>query len=54
MTDLTGVDSHGISMLMTYAGMRQAGMLGLQSRPGVVRETGGTAFLSGARHENPD
>ena len=46
-TDLMGIDSHGISMLMTYEEMRQAGGLRLQSRPSVVRDMGCTALLDG-------
>ena len=46
-TDLMGIDSHGVSMLMMYEEMRQAGMLKLQSRPSVVREMGCTALLDG-------
>ena len=46
-TDLMGIDSHGISMLMTYEEMRQAGGLRLQSRPSVVRDLGCTALLDG-------
>lgn len=47
-TDLMGVDSHGVSMLMMYEEMRQSGMLNLQGRPSVVREMGCTALLDGA------
>lgn len=46
-TDLLGVDSHGVSMLMMYEDMRNAGMLSLQARPTVVRDRGCTALLDG-------
>jgi LDH2 family malate/lactate/ureidoglycolate dehydrogenase len=46
-TDLLGVDSHGISMLMMYDDMRQAGILQLQARPSVVRDRGCTALVDG-------
>jgi LDH2 family malate/lactate/ureidoglycolate dehydrogenase len=46
-TDLIGVDSHGISMLMLYERMRLAGQLRLQARPKVVRENACTALVDG-------
>lgn len=46
-TDLLGVDSHGVSMLMMYEDMREAGMLALDARPAVVRDRGCTALLDG-------
>ncbi|QWF49615.1 Ldh family oxidoreductase [Bordetella hinzii] len=46
-TDLLGVDSHGVSMLMMYEEMRGSGMLSLTSRPAVVRDRGCTALLDG-------
>ncbi len=46
-TDLMGIDSHGVSMLMMYEELRQAGALKLQSRPSVLREIGCTALLDG-------
>lgn len=46
-TDLMGVDSHGISMLMLYERMRMAGQLRLQARPRVVRENACTALVDG-------
>ncbi len=46
-TDLIGVDSHGISMLMLYERMRTAGQLQLQARPQVVRENACTALVDG-------
>lgn len=46
-TDLAGIDSHGISMLMMYEDMRRAGSLNLQGRPAIVRETPVTALIDG-------
>jgi len=37
-TDLIGVDSHGVSMLMDYDDARRKGKLNLKARPRVVRE----------------
>jgi LDH2 family malate/lactate/ureidoglycolate dehydrogenase len=37
-TDLAGVDSHGLSMLMDYDASRRKGKLNLKARPRVVRE----------------
>ncbi len=44
-TDLSGVDSHGISMLMSYDESRRAGRLKLNARPRVVRENPVTALV---------
>ncbi len=44
-TDLAGVDSHGISMLMLYEELRSAGKLNLQAHPAIVREGPVTALL---------
>jgi LDH2 family malate/lactate/ureidoglycolate dehydrogenase len=44
-TDLAGIDSHGISMLMLYEDLRSAGRLNLQARPAVVREGPVTALV---------
>jgi len=44
-TDLMGIDSHGVSMLMMYEELQEAGALKLQSRPSVVRDIGCTALL---------
>src|SRR5512140_1032358 len=44
-TDLAGIDSHGISMLMLYEELRAAGRLNLQARPRVVREGPVTALV---------
>jgi LDH2 family malate/lactate/ureidoglycolate dehydrogenase len=44
-TDLLGVDSHGLSMLMTYEEGVQAGRIKLGARPRVVRDSGPTALL---------
>jgi LDH2 family malate/lactate/ureidoglycolate dehydrogenase len=46
-TDLWGVDSHGISMLMMYEDMKKAGRLNLDARPRVVAQTPATARLDG-------
>jgi LDH2 family malate/lactate/ureidoglycolate dehydrogenase len=44
-TDLFGVDSHGLSMLMTYEEGVQAGRIKIAARPHVVRDTGPTALV---------
>jgi LDH2 family malate/lactate/ureidoglycolate dehydrogenase len=44
-TDLSGVDSHGISMLMDYDQSRLKGKLNLAARPKVVRENAVTALI---------
>lgn len=44
-TDLLGVDSHGISMMMTYEEGVKAGRIRLDARPRVVRDTGPTALV---------
>jgi LDH2 family malate/lactate/ureidoglycolate dehydrogenase len=44
-TDLAGIDSHGVSMLMLYESLRTTGKLNLQARPTVVRETPVTALV---------
>lgn len=44
-TDLSGVDSHGISMLMDYDDSRAKGRLNLQARPRVMRESPVTALV---------
>ncbi|MCK8786391.1 Ldh family oxidoreductase [Roseomonas sp. NAR14] len=46
-TDLMGVDSHGISMLMTYEDLRTKGGLKLDARPRVLRDAPGTALIDG-------
>jgi LDH2 family malate/lactate/ureidoglycolate dehydrogenase len=46
-TDLTGVDSHGISMLPSYEELYRKGQLRIAARPRVLREHGATALLSG-------
>jgi len=46
-TDLLGVASHGVSMLMTYETMHASGRLRLSARPSVVRDRGCTALLDG-------
>lgn len=44
-TDLSGVDSHGVSMLMDYDNSRTNGKLNLQARPRIVRENAVTALV---------
>jgi LDH2 family malate/lactate/ureidoglycolate dehydrogenase len=44
-TDLAGVDSHGVSMLMDYDDYRRRGKLNLKARPKVVREGPVTALV---------
>jgi LDH2 family malate/lactate/ureidoglycolate dehydrogenase len=44
-TDLAGIDSHGISMLMLYETLRAAGRLNLQAQPRIVRENPVTALV---------
>lgn len=44
-TDLIGVDSHGISMLMMYEGMHRSGQLHLDAEPRIVREAPCTALI---------
>jgi len=47
-TDLMGVDSHGLSMLMTYEEGVKEGRIRIAAAPRVLRETGPTALLDGA------
>jgi LDH2 family malate/lactate/ureidoglycolate dehydrogenase len=44
-TDLLGVDSHGVSMLMLYEALVRAGQLNLQAVPRLVRDAPCTALL---------
>ena len=44
-TDLAGIDSHGISMLMLYEDLRSAGRLNLKAQPRIVRENPVTALV---------
>jgi LDH2 family malate/lactate/ureidoglycolate dehydrogenase len=44
-TDLAGVDSHGVSMLMDYDDYRRRGKLNLKANPRVVREGPVTALI---------
>lgn len=44
-TDLIGVDSHGISMLMTYEAKRAEGRFDFTARPRVVKENAVAALL---------
>jgi LDH2 family malate/lactate/ureidoglycolate dehydrogenase len=44
-TDLAGVDSHGVSMLMDYESSKEKGKLNLKAAPKVVRENAVTALI---------
>ncbi|WP_224392411.1 Ldh family oxidoreductase [Pseudonocardia sp. ICBG1293] len=44
-TDLSGIDSHGISMLMSYETLRRSERLRLDARPEVVRRTAAMALI---------
>jgi len=44
-TDLAGVDSHGVSMLMDYESSKSKGKLNLKAHPRVVKETAVTALV---------
>ena len=44
-TDLAGVDSHGVSMLMDYDDYRRRGKLNLKAKPKIVRESAVTALI---------
>ncbi|MFG1421662.1 Ldh family oxidoreductase [Roseixanthobacter liquoris] len=44
-TDLSGIDSHGISMLIMYEQMRRAGQINLDAVPKIVRRTASTALI---------
>ena len=44
-TDLSGVDSHGVSMLMDYETSKIKGKLNLKAKPNVVRENAVTALI---------
>jgi LDH2 family malate/lactate/ureidoglycolate dehydrogenase len=45
--DLRGIDSHGISMLIQYAQMQEAGQLHLHAEPRIVRQSASTALIDG-------
>jgi LDH2 family malate/lactate/ureidoglycolate dehydrogenase len=47
-TDLSGVDSHGISMLMAYEDLLKRGQLRIAGEPRVVRDFAATAMVDGA------
>lgn len=47
-TDLMGVDSHGISMLMSYEEMLKLGQLRIAGEPRVVRDFAATGLVDGA------
>jgi LDH2 family malate/lactate/ureidoglycolate dehydrogenase len=44
-TDLAGVDSHGVSMLMDYESSKEKGKLNLKAAPRIVRENAVTALI---------
>lgn len=44
-TDLAGIDSHGVSMLMDYENSKSKGKLNLKAKPRVVRESAVTALV---------
>lgn len=44
-TDLRGIESHGMSMLMLYDTMNRTGQLKLKSEPKIVRESATTALI---------
>ena len=46
-TDLLGVDSHGLSMLILYEQMQKAGQLRLTAEPRIVRQSAATALIDG-------
>jgi LDH2 family malate/lactate/ureidoglycolate dehydrogenase len=56
-TDLMGIDSHGLSMLMMYENFRNNGQLDLNARPRVVLDAAATALVDGGAnlgHPNAD
>ncbi len=53
-TDLMGVDSHGISMIMTYESKVREGRLNLKAAPSIENETAATATIdAGANLGHP-
>jgi LDH2 family malate/lactate/ureidoglycolate dehydrogenase len=44
-TDLAGVDSHGVSMLMDYENSKSKGKLNVKARPHIVKETPVVALI---------
>src|SRR5689334_10896738 len=44
-TDLRGIDSHGISMLLLYGQIHETGQLKLSAEPRIVRQTPATALI---------
>jgi LDH2 family malate/lactate/ureidoglycolate dehydrogenase len=44
-TDLSGVDSHGVSMLMDYENSRTKGKLNIHARPKIIRQNAVTALI---------
>jgi LDH2 family malate/lactate/ureidoglycolate dehydrogenase len=48
-TDVSGIDSHGISMFVSYERLQRSGHLNTRARPSVLRETPVTALVD-AQH----
>ncbi len=46
-TDLRGIDSHGISMLIMYEQMHRAGQVRFDAEPTIVRQSATTALVDG-------
>lgn len=46
-TDLRGIDSHGISMLIMYEQMQRAGQVRFDAEPVIVRQSATTALVDG-------
>jgi LDH2 family malate/lactate/ureidoglycolate dehydrogenase len=44
-TDLSGIDSHGISMFINYEELKVRGLLNVEGRPVVVQESAATALI---------
>jgi len=44
-TDLAGIESHGIAMLVSYDGYMQKGKVNLQAEPKIIRENAVTALI---------
>ena len=47
LSDLRGIDSHGVARLKTYVGLLQAGRINPRPTITIVRETGSTATVDG-------
>ena len=51
-TDLAGVDSHGVSMLMDDENSKSKGKLNVRARPHIVKETPVMALIDAFEAEN--